>query len=167
MQPYRIQPLPVGTKPFYRCKYPHDTRFALEFDEATASIAEKVRFARITAGLEQEELAKMIEVDRTTLLRLENGQVTDEHTKTSTLIKIAVACGREATFCCDEYHSFMADGYGARIRKLRKENGWTQRIMSSRMGVALTTVKRWEQEKSRPSREHFEQLMKLVREGRM
>ena len=157
MQPYRIQPLPVGTKPFYRCKYPHDTRFALEFDEATASIAEKVRFARITAGLEQEELAKMIEVDRTTLLRLENGQVTDEHTKTSTLIKIAVACGREATFCCDEYHSFMADGYGTRIRK----------IMSSRMGVALTTVKRWEQEKSRPSRENFEQLMKLVREGRM
>jgi len=109
----------------------------------------------------------MIGINRTTLIRLENGQISDEHMKTITLNKIAIACSRESTFCCDGYHIFMSDDYGEKIRKLRKEKGWTQINLASQLGVHATTVKRWEKRRSRPSRNNYEEFIRLVQKEDM
>jgi transcriptional regulator with XRE-family HTH domain len=167
LQPYEIMPLPVDRQPIYRCKYPQDTKFAYQFEPKVATIADKLRYARITAELEQAELAEKVGIDRVTLTRLENGQVSDKYMRTSTLVKIAVACGRGPDFCCDEYHAFMAGDYGAEIRQMRKSQGWTQNRLAGLMGVNVTTVKRWERQVSQPSREHYGELMRLVREEYM
>ena len=164
-RPHTIMPLPVDSQPFYRCKYPRDTQFAYQLEQDTATIADKLRYARITARLEQAELAELVDIDRITLIRLENGQVFDEHMRTSTLVKIAIACGREPSFCCDEYHAFMSGDYGEAIRKMRKSRKWTQIVLADSMGVNPTTVKRWEKRVSRPGREHYYKLLQIITEG--
>ena len=152
----------VDRQPVYRCKSPEHAALAQHFDAESATIADKIRYARITARLEQAELAELVGIDRTTLLRLENGQVSDEHMRTDTLVKIAVTCNRRNTFCCDEYHAFMAGGYGAVIRRVRKAYRWTQAELAALMRVSVTTVKRWEQERSRPSRANYHELIVLA-----
>ena len=40
---------------------------------------------------------------------------------------------------------------GDRLRKAREHRGWTQRELSSRLGVSLRTISRWERGENRPS----------------
>lgn len=39
---------------------------------------------------------------------------------------------------------------GDRVRKAREHRGWTQRDLSSRLGVSLRTISRWERGDNRP-----------------
>ena len=114
------------------------------------SVADKLVYARLTAGIHQDVLAAEIGIDRTTLLDYENGHIVEEHMCIEWLMQIAVACGMDQYFCCSAYHIFIIEDAGKQIKEYRRRMGLTQKKLAAKLGVAETTVKRWEQKRNKP-----------------
>lgn len=114
------------------------------------SAADKLRLARLSAGLLQRELAEKVGIDRSTLLNYENGQIPEERMEVSWLVKIALECGRDKYFCCNPYHIFLLENPAAQIKAYRKRFDLTQKAFAKKLGIWDTTVKRWEQGKNKP-----------------
>ena len=125
---------------------------------ADAPIKDKLRYVRLMAGLKQSELAEMVGIHRSTLINLENGDVSEQHMKTDVLIRIALACGFERTFCCDPYHALLADNIGQRIKAYRKEHGMTQQMLADIFHVCKGTVFSWERNQTNPSKRILQHL---------
>ncbi len=117
---------------------------------APETVADKLKYARLAAGLKQDELADMVGIDRITLIRYENGQIEERHMQTEWLVKIALACGLDKYACCSPYHVFIAEDAGGQIRRYRKARGLTVKALATELGVSGTTIKRWEQNKNKP-----------------
>ena len=148
---YQIEPVHVNTSKVAVCKKPDDVLFLynLQPDDNTP-IKDKLRYVRLSAGYGQKELAEIVGIDRVTLTRLENGDVSEDNMKTHILIDIAHACGFDRTFCCNRYHTFIACDAGKRIKTYRREHRLTQAELAKKLTVALTTVKRWERNVCKP-----------------
>jgi len=114
------------------------------------TVADKLQYARLTAGLLQEDLAERIGIDKCTILRYENGHIPEERMEVPWLIQIALECGRDKYFCCSPYHIFLMREPGAQIKAYRKSHGLTQKRFAEILGVWETTVKRWEWQKNKP-----------------
>ena len=93
------------------------------------SVADKLLYARLSAGLHQNVLARKVGIDRCTLLRYENGHKAEESMEVAWLVKIALACGMDKYFCCNPYHIFIAEGAGQQIKQYRKAAGLTQKSL--------------------------------------
>lgn len=50
---------------------------------------------------------------------------------------------------------------GERLSEIKKDHGDTQKILASRLGVSLPTIRAWEQEKSSPSHEMLVSICQL------
>ncbi|MBA4159980.1 MAG: helix-turn-helix domain-containing protein, partial [Gemmatimonadetes bacterium] len=59
----------------------------------------------------------------------------------------------------------LPDDYPARIVALREQLGLTQAELADQVGVAFATVNRWENARTRPSRKHWEELLRLEEQG--
>jgi len=146
--PYEIYPDEVGQKKILKAK-----RLTTAMKLCTSklkTVADKLQYARLTAGLLQRELAEKIGMDRTTLISYENGQIIEEHMDVQRLMEIALACGRDKYFCCSPYHVFLIEEPGSQIKAYRKAHGLTQKNLAEILGVWETTVKRWEWQKNKP-----------------
>ena len=152
-QSYVITPFEVNRTQYLTCKYPNDTIFVYHFDreDPNTRIGDRIRYARLMAGYTQSELADRLDIDRVTLIRLENNQVSDWNMKTDLLVTIATTCGFERTYCCDNYHAFIANDGGAQIKAYRKRHQITQQSLADLLGVNRTTVRRWEKNRDKPS----------------
>lgn len=89
-------------------------------------------------------------ISRFTLINLENGAVSEENMKTNTLMRIALVCGFERTFCCNPYHSLLANNIGQRIKVYRKEHRMTQQMLADIFHVRKDTVFNWEHHRTDP-----------------
>lgn len=148
---YKINPLLVDSSKVGVCKQPKDIAFLHTFQASDQTpIKDKLRYVRLMAGCTQKELAAMVKIDRVTLTRLESGDVTEENMKTSLLVKIALACGFDKTFCCNRYHTFLALEPGKRFKDFRREHGYTQKKLADKLCVTVTAIKRWEQNINKP-----------------
>jgi len=146
--PYEIYPTLMGKQKILKAK-----RMGIAVKLCTGSpetVADKLRYARLTAGIRQADLAAGIGIDRATLLRYENGQVAEENIQVDVLIRIASICGKDKYFCCNPYHIFLGEDAGKQIKQYRKRTGLTQKQLAALCSVALTTVKRWEQNENKP-----------------
>ena len=146
--PYEIYPTQVGSKKILKAK-----RLNTALDLCTGSpqsVADKLKFARLSAGLHQDVLADIIGIDRATLLRYENGQVEEENMQVEWLMQIASICGTDKYYCCSPYHIFLLNDAGKQIKQYRKNIKLTQKKLAAKLGVDETTVKRWEQNKCKP-----------------
>lgn len=146
--PYEIYPALVGKQRVLKAK-----RLSIAMKLCTGSletVADKLRYARLTAGIHQDALADKIGIDRVTLLRYENGQIAEENMQVDWLIQIGSICGMDKYFCCSPYHVFLAEDAGQQIKQYRKRMGLTQKKLAAKLGVALNTVKRWEKTKTSP-----------------
>ena len=114
------------------------------------SVADKLLYARLSAGIHQDVLASMVGIHRATLLRYENGRVAEENMAADRLVQIALVCGMDKYFCCSPYHVFIVEGAGQQIKQYRKAMGLTQKRLASILGVTDAVVKRWEQNKNKP-----------------
>lgn len=150
---YSITPFEVNQTTYVSCKQPKDTLFAYHYDQCELEnrIGDKIRYVRLMAGYTQSELAKRLDIDRVTLIRLENNQVSDCNMKTDLLVEIAMTCGFERTYCCDAYHTFIANNSGAQIKAYRNEHKLTQQRLADMLGVCRTTIRRWEKNRDKPS----------------
>jgi transcriptional regulator with XRE-family HTH domain len=146
--PYEIYPDEVGQKKILKAKR-LTTVMKLCMSELK-TVADKLQYARLTAGLLQRELAERVRINHSTILRYENGQIPEELMETEWLVKIALACGMDKHFCCSPYHVFLTENPGAQIKAYRKSRSLTQKRLAEILGVWTTTVKRWEWQKISP-----------------
>ena len=125
-----------------------------------ATVSDKLKWYRYQNGLLQSDVAKAMEIDRTTYSRYEENVLDayplDKLEKASELFKTNV------TSLLDEYNLFLYNGQGEQIKRLRKSLNLTQSEFAGRLNVSLKTVQRWEQDKVRIQKGTFERLKELV-----
>ncbi|MEZ3454749.1 MAG: transcriptional regulator [Oscillospiraceae bacterium] len=120
------------------------------------TVSDKLKWYRFQNGLQQSDMAKIMEVDRKTYSRYEEN-VLDAY-PLDKLEKAAVYYEIDITELLDKYNLFLYRGQGAQIKGLRKSLGLTQSELAKRLGVSIQKVKNWEREKVRVSRGTFEKL---------
>ena len=146
--PYEIYPTLVRQRSVLKAKR---LRIAMRLCTGTLdTVADKLRYARLSAGMPQEEPAAWLGIDRTTLTRYEAGIMAEENMQAEVLVNAAILCGRKKYFCCNPYHIFVYKDAGKQVMRYRKNLGLTQVQLADRLGVTQTTVKRWERNVSKP-----------------
>jgi len=101
-------------------------------------------------GLSQAELGARLDVCAETIWEWENGH----HEPTAT--------NRAAAERLIEDTIGTTGPTGRRIREIRERRGLTQRALADRLGVAGSTISRWERERRRPSEEMLWRIEKMV-----
>lgn len=120
------------------------------------TVSDKLKWYRYQNGLQQSDMAKIMEVDRTTYSRYEENVL--EAYPLDKLKKAAVYFGIDITELLDKYNLFLYRGQGEQIKGLRKSLGLTQAEFARQFGVSIQKVRNWEEEKVRISRGMFEKL---------
>ena len=146
--PYEIYSTTVGPKKILKAK-----RLTLAMQLCTGSlktVSDKLRYARLSAGIHQEELAAKLGIDKCTILRYENGHISEENMCIEWLMQIALVCGQDKYFCCSPYHIFLLGDAGSQIKHYRKQQGLTQRQLAAKLNVNVTTVQGWEWNRNKP-----------------
>lgn len=115
--------------------------------EKLLTVSDKLKWYRYQNGLLQSEVAKFMEVDRTTYSRYEEN-VLDAY-PLDKLSKAAALFGIDITALLDDYNLFLYHGQGEQIKKLRKSLKLTQSEFAKYIGASLSTLKSWEQNKAR------------------
>ncbi|MBO5369366.1 MAG: transcriptional regulator [Clostridia bacterium] len=120
------------------------------------NISDKLRYLRLKESMYQEDVAKMIGIDRTTYVSYETGlriYPLDVMKKISDLYKI------DLDALLDDYHNFIYNNQGQNIKSIRKELGISQKELADSLGVSLIVIKRAEQEKVRFLEKNYIKLM--------
>lgn len=125
------------------------------------TIGDKIRCVRLHAGLTIEQLAQIIKVDRTTLIRNETNGISEDFIKTNILLKIEDACSVPRYSLFDEYLLY----YETQQLKIdRKSYGLKQSDLAKFLNVSKNTISRWERKTKRPSREVWRSTIKLFQD---
>ncbi|MFZ5973971.1 MAG: helix-turn-helix transcriptional regulator [Bacillota bacterium] len=121
--------------------------------------SDKLRYYRYRKVFLQRDVAKYAGIDRGTYSRYEKGI---DYYPLDTLSKIAQLFEIEITDLLDDYNLFLINGQGEQIKKIRKDMRLTQTSLAQRMGVHQGTVKRWENQKIRISKNTYQKLMSML-----
>lgn len=124
--------------------------------QSLGTVSDKLKWYRYQNGLQQSDMVKIMEVDRTTYSRYEENVI--EAYPLDKLEKAAKYFGIDITELLDEYNLFLYHGQGEQIKVLRKSLGLTQSELARKLGVSLQKVRNWEEEKVRVSRGTFEKI---------
>lgn len=118
-----------------------------------------LKWYRYQNGFLQSQVAKAIEVDRTTYSRYEENVIDiyplDKLSKAAKLFKIDI------TSLLDDYNLFLYNGQGQQIKKLRKSLKLTQSEFAKYICVPLGTLKKWEQNRVNIQKKTFENFFQL------
>ncbi len=124
------------------------------------TVSNKLKWYRYQNGLQQSDMAKIMEVDRTTYSRYEENVL--ETYPLDKLEKAANYFGIDITELLDEYNLFLYHGQGEQIKGLRKSLGLTQSELAKQLSVSTQKVINWEKEKVRVSKMTFEKIEKIM-----
>lgn len=124
------------------------------------TVSDKLKWYRYQNGLQQSDMAKIMEVDRTTYSRYEEN-VLEAH-PLDKLEKAAQYFGVDITDLLDEYNLFLYCGQGEQIKGLRKSLGLTQSELAKQLSVSTQKVINWEEEKVQVSRKSLEKIKKIL-----
>ena len=113
-------------------------------------IYQRIRYARLTAGISATELFKKLNIDRSTMSKYENNLITIQGMDVKLLKDIAIACGQDKHFCMDDYHIFK-DNSDTCLKIFMQENNLTNQAFAEMLNVSVTTIKNWKKKKSCPS----------------
>lgn len=123
------------------------------------TVSDKLKWYRINSGLLQRDVAKVMEVDRTTYSRYEDN-VLDAY-PLDKLSKAAELFGIDITSLLDDFNLFLYNGQGKQIKELRKSMKLTQSQFAKYIKTPLGTLKKWEQNKVSIQKKTFKKLSKL------
>ena len=118
--------------------------------EEQKNTGDKIRFVRLHSGLTIDRLADKLGIDRTTLMRYEHNEISEDFINTSLLLEIENICGVPRYTLFDDYLLFFET---CKLKALRRQYNITQKQLAAHLGVDRNTISRWEQKKCRPSRE--------------
>lgn len=122
------------------------------------TMGKQLRYHRLQAGLRQQDVAQGAGINRHTYMRYE----TDVYTRYSeeTLARLSQVLGVELSVFVDGYHLFLTE-QGQAVRAHRKDANLTQSALAQQLGVARSTVVKWERGQVQMRREHWERWMAL------
>lgn len=124
------------------------------------TVSDKLKWYRYQNGLLQSDVAKAMEIDRTTYSRYEEN-VLDAY-PLDKLEKAAELFKTDVTSLLDEYNLFLYNGQGEQIKRLRQSLDMTRSEFAGRLNVSLKTIQRWEQNTVRIQKGTFERLKEMV-----
>lgn len=127
--------------------------------EKLETVSDKLKWYRINSGLLQRDVAKVIEVDRTTYSRYEENVL--EAYPLDKLSKAAELFGIDVTFLLDDFNLFLYNGQGKQIKGLRKSMNLTQSQFAKCIETPLGTLKKWEQDNANIPKTSFQKLLQL------
>lgn len=127
--------------------------------EKLESVSDKLKWYRINSGFLQRDVAKAMEVDRTTYSRYEDNVL--EAYPIDKLSKAAKLFGIDVTSLLDDFNLFLYNGQGKQIKGLRKSMKLTQSQFAKYIDTPLGTLKKWEQNKVSIQKKTFKKLLQL------
>lgn len=123
------------------------------------TVSDKLKWYRVNAGFLQRDVAKIMEVDRTTYSRYEDNILEayplEKLSKAAELFKIDVS------LLLDDYNAFLYNGQGEKIKGLRKAMKLTQSQFAQNIETPLGTLKKWEQNNAIIPKKAFQKLLQL------
>ena len=128
--------------------------------EALTTTADKLRYYRHVHGLEQQEVAVYVGLYRGTYAGYETPGARDYYPldKLSALAKLFDV---PLEYLLDDYNAFLYKGQGRQVQTLRERMGLSRREFADKFGVWTTTVRDWETEPVRMTKQTWEKLFKL------
>lgn len=122
------------------------------------TVSDKLKWYRINNGLLQCDVARFMEVDRTTYSRYEENILEtyplDKLSKAAELFQIDV------TDLLDDYNLFLYHNQGQQIKRLRKSLNFTQSEFAKYIDTPIGTLKSWEQNRVSIQKKTFKKLLK-------
>lgn len=131
-----------------------DINTLIGYDLPCDTFAQRLKKARILAGLSQIELAEAASLSRATINDYETGYL-DSISK-DTLLKLINVLDKE--ILCDDYCIFILNQTDNLNILLNK---YTLKEISKNLEVHITTVERWYNEQYQISRRQYEKFIKL------
>ena len=145
----------AGTVSIMNCKRDEYNVRYRKFEEQD-TLGDKIRFVRLHSGLTIDQLADKLGIDRTTLMRYEHDEISEDHINTPLLLEIEQICSVPRYTLLDDYLLFFET---CKLKELRKQFHITQKQLAAQLGVDHRTISRWEQKNSRPSQEVWRSVM--------
>lgn len=108
-------------------------------------------------GLQQKEVAEYAGLYRNTYAGYETPDARDYY-PLDKLGRIAELLGVSLLSLLDDYNLFLYNGQGEQVKRLREAKGLSRKELAGRLGVWTTTVRDWECENVRMTRQTWEKL---------
>ncbi len=158
----RYAPLYICTLSFNKNRFLTKAQIFLHDNpdpERLETVSDKLKWYRINSGLIQRDVAKAMEVDRTTYSRYEDN-VLDIY-PLDKLSKAAMLFGIDITSLLDDFNLFLFNDQGKQIKGLRKSMKLTQSQFAKYIRTPLGTLKKWEQNNANIPKKAFQNLLQL------
>ena len=143
------------------CKTEYRIEKLLGMLENDADIYDVIKYYRVKKGYTIEELAKMVNVSRYTIMAIENKK---EYYCIKTLRKIFRVLDIEEDVIekMNEYMRFLYMGGQATVKDIRKRLVMTQSKLANELGVSRSSIRDWESGKKELLGKSWEKLTKFV-----
>ncbi|MCY6372498.1 helix-turn-helix domain-containing protein [Clostridium ganghwense] len=122
----------------------------LSVENSPSTTAKRIYEARIEKGLSIKRLAKLSQMDKTYLNKIELGG----NVPSSKIIKKLSLVLEKPIWYLGAYDKFPQNTLGERIYKCRLFYGYTQKEFAAVLGVLPETVRNWEKDISTPIKKH-------------
>lgn len=148
----------------FRVVYPHwNTKAEMLFykypdPSKIPTVAERLQYYRHKKSLLQKDVAKAVEIDRTTYTSYEN--INHRNYPLNILQKIANLFEIDTVALLDDYNYFLYNGQAKQILDKRKSLGLTQYRFGELYGVSVRTVRGWEKNRIQISKKVWERIYK-------
>ena len=148
----------------FRVVYPHwNTKAEMLFykypdPNKIPTVAERLQYYRHKKSLLQKDVAKAVEIDRTTYISYEN--INHRNYPLNILQKIANLFEINIVALLDDYNYFLYNGQAKQILDKRKSLGLTQYRFGELYGVSVRTVRGWEKNRIQISKKVWERIYK-------
>ena len=137
-----------------------ETERMIQTDPDTlTTTADKLRYYRHARGLEQQEVAAYVTLHRGTYAGYETSGARDYY-PLDKLSSLAELFEVPLDYLWDDYNRFLYEGQGQRVRVLRESMGLSRREFADQFGVWTTTVRNWETDSVRMTRQTWEKLFR-------
>lgn len=127
--------------------------------DALTTTADKLRYYRHVRGLEQQEVADYVTLHRGTYAGYETSGARDYY-PLDKLQSLSELFDVPLEHLLDDYNRFLYEGQGRQVRAFRERMGLSRREFAEKFNVWTTTVRDWETESVRMTRQTWEKLFK-------
>ena len=146
-------------KPLLAHTFWETERMARTAPETLITTADKLRYCRHVRGLEQQEVAAYVTLHRGTYAGYETPGARDYY-PLDKLSLLAELFKVPLKYLLDDYNAFLYTGQGRQVRSLRESMGLSRKEFAAKFGVWTTTVRDWETDTVRMTRQTWEKLFR-------